>query len=70
MTYPTEATAVAALLANGFKPAKTEGYYSKPSMTGGNLMEGPRKCIALCTVKHHKVDAIWNSPDYFTVEFI
>ncbi len=67
-SYPTETAAIDALKANGFVPAAS--HWVKSSVTGGNLFSAPRACKAICSVRRNAVDPIWNSPDYFTVEFI
>ncbi len=68
-SFPTAAAAEAALIAEGFK-GNDRGYFSKLSRTGGNLIEGPRECVALCRVIHNSVDPEWNAPDYYTIKFV
>ena len=68
-SFSTETAAIAALIAEGFKD-NGRGYFTKKSRTGGNLMEGPRDCVAQCRVIHNSVDPMWNKPDYFTIRFL
>jgi hypothetical protein len=67
-SYPTEVAAVTDLEANGFH-ATSNRFWSKPSMTGGNLWSAPHSTHALCSIQHNHVDPAYNSPDYYTVKF-
>ena len=72
--YETEQAAVDALIADGFV-ARSSGVYVKRSKTGGNLMQAPRSCVAVCQVVRNKVDPKWaaqsfDTRDYFTIRFL
>ena len=69
MTHSTEAAALAWLASKGF--ANTDGgrFHSKRCMTGGNLMEAPRPCIALATVERRDVAAQYGGGCFFEVVF-
>lgn len=67
-SYPTNAAAALDLIANGFTDTPTG--FTKRSQTGGNLFEAPRPCIAIARIKLNEVDPVWNSPNYYTVEFV
>lgn len=67
-SYPSHEAAAEHLIALGFKATDT-GYFTKKSVTGGNLMQAPMKCIALCKIIHNHVDPVYNSPDFYTVRF-
>lgn len=49
------AAASSALIDDGFK-LDARGFYAKASMTGGNLMERPRRCTALVEITSYRVD--------------
>ena len=68
-SFSNETAAIAALIAEGFKD-NGRGYFTKKSRTGGNLMEGPRDCIAIVEIVHNRVDPEWNAPDFFTLRFL
>lgn len=47
-------SAADAIMADGFK-MNARGLFAKQSMTGGNLMEEPRKCTALVEITSYRV---------------
>lgn len=46
--------AASAIMADGFK-MNARGFFAKASMTGGNLMEEPRRCTALVEITSYRV---------------
>jgi hypothetical protein len=68
-SFPTEQAAADSLIADGFT-RNERGYFSKPSRTGGNLLDAPRDCIAICEIIHNRVDPQWNAPDFYTIRFL
>lgn len=53
--YATKQDAVTAIEADGFK-LNERGFFTKRSMTGGNLMEQPRRCNAIVEISSYRVD--------------
>ena len=58
--FANEQAAISAIEADGFK-ANGRGYFTKRSMTGGNLMEQPRSCVAIVEITSYRVDGKYAS---------
>lgn len=53
--FATAEEAAADLIADGFK-LNERGIYAKACRTGGNLIEAPRRCMALVEITAYRVD--------------
>ena len=60
--YATFDAAQDALIADGFQRAPAAAHYTKKSVTGGNLMEEPRACVAFVEITSYRVDGQY-APD-------
>lgn len=65
--YPTTRAAERDLEADGFTYAN--GYWRKPSMTGGSLSEGPRPCVAIVTIVRRNVLPEYGGQPYYQQMF-
>ena len=53
--FASQSDAENALVADGFRQ-NDRGFYTKPSVTGGNLFQAPRKTTALVEITSYRVD--------------
>ena len=53
--FANEQAAIDAIVAEGFA-LSINGNYAKKSHTGGNLIEAPRRCVALVEISSYRVD--------------
>lgn len=58
--YTSKDQAAIALTEDGFK-LNDRGLYTKSSMTGGSLMEQPRRCTAIVEISSYRVDGKWSA---------
>lgn len=56
--FANEQAAIEAIEADGFR-LNARGLFTKKSMTGGNLIEAPRRCSALVEITSYRVDGRW-----------
>jgi hypothetical protein len=66
MSYQTETEAADHLINSGFK--RNETTFTKMSYVEN--WEGRRPSVAIAYIQHHRVDPCWNSPDFYTIEFL
>lgn len=68
--YASEQAAIDAIELEGFAPSTiSAGIWRKASMTGGNLIEAPRDCIALVKIVHIPVNPEYGA-DYYQHEYL
>lgn len=69
VNYSSPAEAAQYLMDSGYAD-KGNGHYVKRAMTQGNLSEAPYMRAHIATVVHHRVDPVWDAPDYYSVRWL
>lgn len=67
--FASAEAAEAAIVAEGFVK-NARGVFAKASVSGGNLFEAPRRCVALVEVSSYRVDGRYaaDGQDYFVFQ--